>query len=69
MCARCPASRPFYPWPAQRPAAGGGPPPDLGVPNHGKAPPVRWFWQPSDQGWSWWRGRFDRKPKFLCDGR
>ena len=72
MCARCPVGGryPRYPWPDQRPTGGDlGPPPDLGQPNHGRAPAITWFWQPSDQGWSWWRGRFDRKPKFICDGR
>lgn len=72
MCARCPAGGrwPHQTWPAARPDAGDfGGPHDFGAPDHGKAPAIRWFWQPSDQGWSWWRGRYDRKPRFIFDGR
>jgi hypothetical protein len=72
MCDRCPIGGryPSYPWPGQRPAGGDlGPPPDLGWPDRGAPPPIRWFWQPSDQMKSLWRGRWDNRPKFLCDGR
>jgi len=69
MCARCPANNawPHQTWPAARPAAGDfGGPRDFGVPDHGTAPPIRWFPQPSDQQWSLWRGRWDNRPKVLC---
>jgi hypothetical protein len=72
MCARCPIGGryPSYPWPVSRPEGGDlDTPPDFGAPDHGAAPPIRWFWQPSDQQHSLWRGRWDNRPKFLCDGR
>jgi hypothetical protein len=72
MCARCPAggTRPYYPWPKSRPQGGDlGPPPDLGMPDHGAAPPIRWFPPPDSPKPGLLSGRSDNKPKFLCDGR
>jgi hypothetical protein len=70
MCARCPASRPYYPWPASRPAGGDlGPAPDLGRPDHGAAPPIRWFRVDPPKPRGLLAFRTDDRPKFLCDGR
>jgi len=72
MCARCPVGGrwPSYPWPQDRPRAGDlGPAPDLGTPNYGKAPPIRWFPPAVTRKPRWWQGRSDDRPKFITDGR
>jgi len=73
MCARCPAGGawPTQTWPAARPPAGDfGGPRDFGVPDHGKAPAIQWFWRPPRK-LKWWEGRdaVTTSPKFLFDGR
>jgi len=70
MCARCPATRPYYPWPDQRPTGGDlGPPPDLGAPDHGSPPPIRWFPPDRPKLRGLFAFRSDDKPRFLMDGR
>jgi hypothetical protein len=72
MCARCPIGGryPFYPWPGQRPTGGDlGPPPDVGAPDHGAAPPIRWFPADVPKPHGLFAFRRDGKPRFLLDGR
>jgi hypothetical protein len=68
VCDRCPVGNryPSSAWPGQRPQGGDlGPPPDLGRPDHGAAPPIRWL---VDLGIGR-RRRHDGKPAFITDGR